>query len=297
MRKNPGLATLRAGGVSAGPGVSFASPDIAEQAASVGFEWVWLDWQHGQWTESALNNALARFLAFETAPIVRVKGHELGTINRVLDMGAMGVIVPMVQNAAQARYVAQAAYYPPLGMRSVGGMRLGLYADGTPADYQRQANDEIMLVVMVETEEAIGNVTEIMNVPGVDVALIGPADLMIDVKANGHDAARHEELSCRSSLPPRRPASPPATSARPARKRIGASGRASASSPTAQTAQPSRPPSKKRLPTSSVGSRWSVARLCYHCPRHSRTRRPLHNSSFPRNRESTPPSPDGRGMG
>ena len=194
MRKNPGLAKLRAGGVSAGPGVSFGSPDIAEQAASVGFEWVWLDWQHGQWTESALNNALARFLAFETAPIVRVKGHELGTINRVLDMGAMGVIVPMVQNAEQARYVAQAAYYPPLGMRSVGGMRLGLYAGGTPAEYQRQANDEIMLVVMVETEEAIGNITEIMSVPGVDVALIGPADLMIDVKANGHDAARHEEL-------------------------------------------------------------------------------------------------------
>ena len=194
MRKNPGLAKLRAGGVSAGPGVSFGSPDIAEQAASVGFEWVWLDWQHGQWTESALNNALARFLAFETAPIVRVKGHELGTINRVLDMGAMGVIVPMVQNAEQARYVAQAAYYPPLGMRSVGGMRLGLYADGTPADYQQQANDEIMLVVMVETEEAIGNVTEIMNVPGVDAALIGPADLMIDVKANGHDESRHEEL-------------------------------------------------------------------------------------------------------
>ncbi|MAG36743.1 MAG: hypothetical protein CL878_10960 [Dehalococcoidia bacterium] len=194
MRKNPGLAKLRAGGVTAGPGVSFGSPDLAEQAASIGFEWVWLDWQHGQWTESVLNNALARFLAFETAPIVRVKGHEPGTINRVLDMGAMGVIVPMIQNAEQARSVAQAAYYPPPGMRSVGGMRLGLYAGGVIADYQQQANDEIMLVVMVETEEAIGNVTEIMQVPGVDVVLIGPGDLMIDVKANGHDAARHEEL-------------------------------------------------------------------------------------------------------
>jgi 4-hydroxy-2-oxoheptanedioate aldolase len=73
-------------------------------------------------------------------------------------------------------------------------MRLGLLAGGTAADYAATANDRIMVVVMVETEEAIANVPGIMEVPGIDVVLIGPWDLMLDVRARGHDAARHEEL-------------------------------------------------------------------------------------------------------
>jgi 4-hydroxy-2-oxoheptanedioate aldolase len=192
MRKNKALAKLRAGGITSGPGMVTGSPDVAEMIAHMGFEWAWMDWQHGQWTELTVNNAIARFLAVETSPIVRVKGHEQGTINRVLDMGAMGVIVPMVQNADDARKVAAACYYPPVGMRSGGGIRLGFIGDD--GDYFERANDEIMLIVMVETEEAIANVTEIMQVPTVDAVLIGPGDLMIDVKANGNDEAYHEEL-------------------------------------------------------------------------------------------------------
>ena len=124
---------------------------------------------------------------------MRVKGNEAGTINRVLDMGAMGVIVPMVQNAEQAAAAVEAAFYPPKGRRSAGGVRLELIGGSFEA-YTQGANDEIMLVVMVETEAAIAEVREIMNVPGVDVVLIGPFDLMTDVKANGHDAAHHERL-------------------------------------------------------------------------------------------------------
>jgi len=194
MRKNHALAKIQAGKIAVGPVLVYASPDMAEQAAHLGFDWAWLDWQHGEWTESSLNDALARFLAVDTTPIVRVKGHDPGVINHVLDMGAMGVMVPMVQNAAQARAVAQAVYYPPKGQRSGGGTRLSLIAGGNIADYYALANDQMILVVQVETEEAVRNVREIMSVPGVDVALIGPGDLMIDVKANGHDEAYHAKL-------------------------------------------------------------------------------------------------------
>lgn len=194
MRKNNALAKLRAGRVIAGPAITYGSPDVAEQVAHLGFDWVWLDWQHGQFTESTLNDALGRFLAVQSTPIVRVKGHEPGTINRVLDMGAMGVIVPMVQNAEQAQAAVQAAYYTPKGMRSGGGMRLGLIGESGTPEYYAHANDEIMLVVMVETEEAVAGVESIMQVPGVDVVLIGPGDLMLDVKAHGHDEAHHERL-------------------------------------------------------------------------------------------------------
>jgi len=195
VRKNLALAKQRAGKVTVGPHVGYASPDLAEQAAHVGFDWVWLDAQHGEWTEVPLNNALARFLAVETIPIVRVRRQDPGLINRVLDMGAMGVMVPMVQNAEQARAAARAVFYPPMGQRSVGGPRLALIAGSDKPDYYAHANDEMMLVVQVETEEAVANVADIMAVPGVAAVLIGPSDLMLDVKAHGHDEAHHERLT------------------------------------------------------------------------------------------------------
>jgi 2-keto-3-deoxy-L-rhamnonate aldolase RhmA len=193
MRQNQALARQRAGRTTFGPAIVYDSADLTEQVAHLGFDWVWLDWQHGQFTEHTLNNALARFLGVETAPIVRVKSHEPGTINRVLDMGAMGVIVPMVQDAAQATAAVQAAYYPPKGLRSAGGIRLGLIG-GTEDEYCARANEEIMLIVMVETEAAVRNVRAIMTVPGVDVVLIGPFDLMLDVRSRGGGAAEHERL-------------------------------------------------------------------------------------------------------
>jgi len=193
VRKNTALAKLRAGKVVIGPMMNYASPDLAEWAAHLGFDYVWLDWQHGEYTELPLNNAIARTRAGSATPLVRVKGNERGTINRVLDMGAMGVIVPMVENAEEARQAVDSAFYPPRGRRSAGGVRLGMLADGGD-DYWYNANPEIMLIVMVESEAAIGRVREIMAVPGIDVVLIGPGDLMIDVKARGGDAARHEAL-------------------------------------------------------------------------------------------------------
>jgi 2-keto-3-deoxy-L-rhamnonate aldolase RhmA len=193
MRRNQALAKLRDGGVVSGPLLSFDSPALAEQVAHLGFDYVWLDWQHGQWAEHTLNDALARFLAAPSVPLVRVKGHEPGTINRVLDMGAMGVVVPYVQNAEQARAAVRAASYPPAGVRSGGGVRLGLLGESA-ADYFAHANEEVLLGLMVETEEAIANVEEIMRVPGVGFVLVGPNDLMIDVRARGGDAARHERL-------------------------------------------------------------------------------------------------------
>lgn len=193
MRPNQSLARQRAGATTVGPMLVYDSADLVEQVAHMGFDWIWLDWQHGQFTEHTLNNALARFLGSDTAPLVRVKGNEPGTINRVLDMGAMGIIVPMVENAGQAAATVEAAFYPPKGRRSAGGVRLGLIG-GSFEQYCADANNQIMLVVMVETEAAVGNVREIMTVPGVDVVLIGPGDLMIDVKARGHDEAHHEQL-------------------------------------------------------------------------------------------------------
>jgi 4-hydroxy-2-oxoheptanedioate aldolase len=193
VRKNQALAKLKAGGTIFGPTVAYASPDLAERVGHLGFDYVWLDWQHGENTEATLNNAIARFLACDAMALPRVKWNEPGTINRVLDMGAMGVIVPLVETREEAEAAVRAAYYPPKGRRSAGGLRLGLIAD-SDEEYWYNANSEIMLVVMVESEAAVGRVREIMKVPGVDVVLIGPGDLMIDVRSRGHGPERHEAL-------------------------------------------------------------------------------------------------------
>jgi len=194
VRKNTALASLKAGKVIVGPAIYYGSPDLAETVAHMGFDFVWLDWQHGQFTEHTLNDALGRFLAVDSTPLVRVKSHEPGTINRVLDMGAMGLVAPMVDNAEQARAVTRPVYYPPLGTRSGGGVRLALIGGSGTPEYYAKANDEMLLVLMVETEQAIGQVESIVKVPGVHVVLVGPGDLMIDVKAHGHDEAHHEQL-------------------------------------------------------------------------------------------------------
>jgi 4-hydroxy-2-oxoheptanedioate aldolase len=193
MRRNAALAKLRAGGTLMGTMMIYDSADMIEQVGKLGFDFLWLDWQHGQFAEHTLNNALARFLHLDTTPLVRVKGNEPGTINRVLDMGAMGVIVPLVESAEEAKRATDAAYYPPKGRRSAGGIRLTLIGDGF-WDYVEKANDEILTVLMVESENAIGNAEAIMRTGAVDVVLIGPGDLKIDVTSRGGDMARHEAL-------------------------------------------------------------------------------------------------------
>jgi 2-keto-3-deoxy-L-rhamnonate aldolase RhmA len=109
-------------------------------------------------------------------------------------MGAMGVVVPMVEDADQARLAVQGAYYTPRGRRSGGGARLGLIGGEGVADYFARANDETLLVVMLETVAALGQAEAIATVPGVDVLLIGPGDLALDAQARGHDEAAVERL-------------------------------------------------------------------------------------------------------
>jgi len=107
--------------------------------------------------------------------MVRVPWNEPGIIGKVLDAGAMGVICPMVNTAAEARALVQYSKYPPAGTRSNGPIRAGAY--GSSGNYQKTANDEILVIPMIETKTAIENIREILDVPGIDGIYIGPSDL------------------------------------------------------------------------------------------------------------------------
>ena len=112
----------------------------------------------------------------ESVPIVRVPWNEPGIIMKSLDAGAYGVIVPMVNSRAEAEAAVAACRYAPEGVRSYGPMRAAMYAG---RDYFQRANDTVLCIVMIETRDAIANVDDILSVPGVDAAYVGPSDLAV----------------------------------------------------------------------------------------------------------------------
>ena len=174
MRKNTALATWRAGGQTIGGWLSAPSTHIAETMAHLGFDWLCIDLQHGLLDYRDLLHLLPAISTTETPPIVRVSANNLAEINKVLDAGAMGVIVPLVNNAAETAAAVAACKYPPQGGRSFGPTRAGLYGR---AGYAREANDEIACIIMIETPEGIANVEEIVATPGLGGVYIGPSDL------------------------------------------------------------------------------------------------------------------------
>ena len=146
----------------------------AEVMARQGFDALCVDLQHGT---SEMNNVWPLLQAIsqtDTTPIVRVAWNEPAAIMRALDLGAYGIIVPLVNTAEEAAMAVAACRYPPVGMRSSGPIRAAQYGG---ADYQANANDEIIIMAMIETKEGLANLDAICATPGLDAVYIGPADL------------------------------------------------------------------------------------------------------------------------
>lgn len=165
-----------AGEVTLGAWCMIPSPLIAEALGKAGFDWVLIDMQHGGMDyETALSMIRAVDLS-KAAPIVRVPWNDPGIIGRVLDAGALGVVIPMIQSVDDARRAVEACLYPPAGSRSFGPVRVGL-RDGP--GYFATANDRVAVIPMIETAQALAQVEQIAATPGVDALFVGPFDLSI----------------------------------------------------------------------------------------------------------------------
>ena len=140
-----------------------------------GWDSVTVDMQHGVQDYLSCVACFQGMQGSRDVPMVRVPWNEPGIIGKVLDAGAYGIICPMVNTEAEARALVQYAKYPPKGTRSNGPIRAGLY--GEAGNYQKTANDEIILMPMIETKTAIGNLDAILEVPGIDAIYVGPSDL------------------------------------------------------------------------------------------------------------------------
>ena len=147
----------------------------AEVMAQCGWDSVTVDMQHGVQDYMSMVACFQAMQAHPVTPLVRVPWNEPGIIGRVLDGGAMGVICPMVNTVAEARALVSYCLYPPAGKRSNGPIRAAMY--GEASDYQRTANDEILVIPMIETQEAVDNIDAILDVPGIHGIYVGPSDL------------------------------------------------------------------------------------------------------------------------
>jgi len=155
-------------------------PLVAETIGRDGFPAVTLDSQHGLWSLDAILTAIAAVHQAGSAPIVRVPVGEFATVSRVLDFGAEGVIAPMINTPADARALAAAAKYPPIGERSWGPHRaMTLAGVADQSAYLRDANDHVVTLAMIETRTALQNLDAIVDTPGIDGLFLGPSDLSI----------------------------------------------------------------------------------------------------------------------
>jgi 4-hydroxy-2-oxoheptanedioate aldolase len=178
MRKNLALAKWRAGEPTIGGWLSLANTHVAELMAHAAFDWLCIDLQHGLIDYGDLTHMLPAISTTEVTPLVRVSGNDPKEIMKVLDAGAMGVIVPLVNSRQEAETAVAACRYPPRGGRSFGPIRAALYAG---AGYVEEANDEIACIAMIETKLAVDNVESIVTTPGLSGVYIGPNDLALSI--------------------------------------------------------------------------------------------------------------------
>ena len=167
---------LRAGRPAFGSLLNIGDPLVAEQMASVGFEWLLVDTEHGPIDLSTLATMFAAITRYPVAPLVRVPALSEQHVKRVLDAGAWGVLAPNVRTREEAELLVAACKYPPAGVRSLGAGRFSLSFKTDPQTYFARANDEILVIVQIEHHEAVKNIDAILSVPGVDALYVGPND-------------------------------------------------------------------------------------------------------------------------
>ncbi|HEY5666381.1 MAG TPA: aldolase/citrate lyase family protein [Gammaproteobacteria bacterium] len=168
-------ARLRGGETLLGTMLSLPSAACAEVLAGAGFDWLFVDTEHGAIGTSALTSIL-QAVDRDATCIVRLPGLDAGSVKRVLDLGAHGIIVPQIETEAEAAKAVGLARYAPAGERGMGLARAHGYGFSF-SEYMARANDEIVVIVQAEHARAVENIERIAAVDGLDAVFVGPYDL------------------------------------------------------------------------------------------------------------------------
>jgi 4-hydroxy-2-oxoheptanedioate aldolase len=188
---NAAKARLKRNQLAVGIGVRLVrNVDIIKVMKAAGFDWLFLDLEHGVMSIETAAEICVAAQDSGIAPIVRVPYGELAMATRVLDGGALGIVIPHVDTADEAREIADRLRYPPRGHRSVGGGQAQFdYAPMKLGDMTKRSDDNTLITVMIETPKAVRNAEAIAAVPGIDSLLVGSSDLSMEMGIpgeNGH---------------------------------------------------------------------------------------------------------------
>src|SRR5260221_5142025 len=200
--RNPARERLEGGELAVGLGIRLGrSGDIAKILKTSGYDWVFLDLEHSPMSLDTASQISVAALDTGISPIVRVPAMQMAMATRALDGGALGIIMPHVDTAAEARAIVDHLKYPPVGHRSVSGAQPQFdYRAMQTGELTAALNAATLTVVMVETPKAIANVDAIAAVPCVDVLLVGTNDLAAEMRiagacANPKNAAAYRQIT------------------------------------------------------------------------------------------------------
>jgi 4-hydroxy-2-oxoheptanedioate aldolase len=181
---NPFRVALQRPGPRWGVWCTIPGPVVSELLAGAGFDWITLDCEHSLTDIPDLMAMLQAVAPYPVAPVVRPAANDAVLIKRVLDLGAQTLLLPYVETAAEAEAAVRATRYAPRGIRGVSGAtRASRF--GAVADYVQRADDEIVVIVQVETVAALARIEEIAAVDGVDALFVGPSDLAASMGLKG----------------------------------------------------------------------------------------------------------------
>jgi 4-hydroxy-2-oxoheptanedioate aldolase len=183
MRPNPVKRALKEGRPSVGTWLSLGNVTAARFLARSGFEWLTLDIEHSLVGMETATHIFGSIADARCTALARVPSNRHDHIKRVLDNGAHGIVVPMVNSRQEAQDAVAACRYPPHGNRSVGGNAHALNFDTTAADYFAHANDELLVVLQCEHIQAVEDAEQIFSVPGIDAIFVGPNDLAASMRS------------------------------------------------------------------------------------------------------------------
>jgi 2-keto-3-deoxy-L-rhamnonate aldolase RhmA len=175
--KNSLKEKLKKGKVVFGITLGIGSPEVADVLGDIDFDYINFDTQHTSLSVETVQNMMAAMSYSQSTPIMRVVSNNLGQINRALDIGAHGVIVPLVNSKEDAEKAVYAARYSPKGGRSWGPRRVAL----RDPEYTETADKEVMVIPQIESKIAVDRIDEILSVEGLDAIFVGPFDLSMSL--------------------------------------------------------------------------------------------------------------------
>jgi 4-hydroxy-2-oxoheptanedioate aldolase len=199
IKTNPVTDKLRAGLPAVGSWLSLCSPVAAESMAQVGWDWLVVDAEHSPVGFDTMVNCFRAAQLGGAVPMARVPWNDIIWIQRTLDAGALGLVVPMVNTVDDAKAVISNMKYSTKGQRSFGGSRVAPYID---ADYRDWADEHLTIIVMIETVQAVENAEAILSIEEINGCFIGPNDLALsmgltakEIGGAAHEAAMMEVLA------------------------------------------------------------------------------------------------------